>query len=250
MTTGESTVSEPPLGWDYGIVAFLDLLGFSHFVESDAASVEPTNLKKIARCLREVRRTTPAATWQMRTFSDSVMLYSRLGTTEVMDILSAVLTLQRVFLRSGLLVRGGIAFGKHYSDEEITYSQALVAAYRIERDHARFPRVLVQHDLLSWFTEQPRGEVEGLASLLLRDRDDEVFVHYLDEESLEAHAELLLQYEAARLTASVLEKAQWLAAYHNYVATPSGKHSMVDSPLVAGFRPLGRTTSPARPTPD
>ncbi|MGC4070158.1 MAG: hypothetical protein QM784_36970 [Polyangiaceae bacterium] len=236
------TENESALTWDYGIVAFLDVLGFSHLVETDAACPEPLHLRRIVRCLRSVSSTSTGLLGDIQTFSDSIILAAPLGVRELVEVVSVVRALQRVFINNNLLLRGAIAFGKHFGGTGITYSQALVAAYHLERDQARFPRVLLQHDLLSWFAEQSKGECAQLECMLLLDRDERVFVHYLDLELLPAHATLLSTYERGQLSASVLEKAQWLAAYHNHVAPADGSHSLSDSRLVAGFRKVERET--------
>ena len=227
--------------WDYGIVAFLDVLGFASFVETDARAPSPQHLDRLISCLAEVRRSTPAGGLDLRSFSDSVVLSGALSLENVADLVTSVVGLQRIFANRAVLVRGAIAFGKHFADRDSIYSEALIRAYTLERDHARFPRVLVDHELLDWFLHHEHlGEPLSscVCQALLRDRDGRVFIHYLDARLIQKHAELLKTYESNRITASVLEKLQWLAAYHNYVALRVDSNAVVQGPLVAGFRPL------------
>ncbi|HEX6993509.1 MAG TPA: hypothetical protein VF339_05105 [Gammaproteobacteria bacterium] len=71
--------------------------------------------------------------------------------------------------------------------------------------------------------------------LLLRDRDGHTFCHYLTASLLEIHADLVTSYESCCITPAVLEKVQWLAAYHNYVADSIQSPIRINGPLVAGF---------------
>jgi hypothetical protein len=224
--------------WDYGVVAFIDVLGFSSLVAADAASLEPSHLDRLRTSLQEVK--AAAVDLDIRAFSDSIVISSALTSANVTNLLQSVLNLQRIFVRRSVLVRGAIAFGKHFADLDLIYSEALIRAYQEERDHARFPRILVNKDLLDWLMHDA-GTTEEIKTavnlLLLTDRDNRVFLNYLSVGALESHLKLLNGYDTGAATASVLEKIQWLAEYHNYVAGKAGSTFSCDGPLLRGFRP-------------
>ncbi len=223
--------------WEYGIVGFLDILGFGSFVRTDSQAAEPHHLERLLSALEQVR-SSAAAGVDLRAFSDSVILSAALSIQSVVDVVIAVVHLQRAFVSRGVLIRGAIAFGKHFADEHAIYSAALVTAYELERDHARFPRVIVDDNLLDWFINDSRLAEQQRSTVvdsLRRDRDNRVFVHYLDGPLLPAHETLLRGYDHSGLTASVLEKIQWLAEYHNYAACSDGG-TPVQWPFAPGFR--------------
>jgi len=225
--------------WDYGLVAFLDVLGFSSYVRFDSRSVDPEHLQKLLDALTEVRQSTIGKSVDLRAFSDSVILSAPFSLEGVGHLVSVVIGLQRIFIRRNVLVRGGIAFGKHFADANAIYSEALVTAYELERDHARFPRVLIDPNLFDWFINDNRLGLElrdAVARNLLRDRDGRLFLHYLDAELLPAHESLLRNYEPAQLTASVLEKVQWLAEYHNYTVSGIDGSKSITLAFEAGFQ--------------
>ena len=120
------------------------------------------------------------------------------------------------------------------------YSEALVRSYTLERTKARFPRVLMDKNLLDWFfnhqdlTSKLR---DGVKPMLLNDRDGCSFINYLEPAMLSGHEALIRGYDVHRVSPSVLEKLQWLAAYHNHVATAAGANGLVDGGIVGGFRP-------------
>lgn len=223
--------------WTYGAVAFIDVLGFSNFVASDAASLTPQHLDRLRGALQEVR--SESANLDIRAFSDSIVIASELSSTQVVHLMRSVIKLQRKFIRSGVLIRGAVAFGKHFADVDFVYSEALIRAYTEERDEARFPRVLVNSDLLDWLEHDPATTQEvkqTIRPLLLADRDNKTFLNYLTVDDLQCHLDLLHSYSAADATPSVLEKIQWLAEYHNYIAIKSDSELPFKGPLLNGFR--------------
>jgi hypothetical protein len=227
------------INWDYGVVAFLDVLGFANFVESDAKSLHPKHLDKLLHCIKEVK--AAAKDLDVRAFSDSIVISAPLNSGNVANLLHNVANLQRIFVRSGVLVRGAIAFGKHFADENLVYSEELISAYVEERDDARFPRILVNKNLLDWFmnnAETDEASRAAVAPILLADRDSRVFLNYLDPESLQSQLKVLREYQVQNVSPTVLEKIQWLAGYHNYVAAQLDVASTFDGPMLQGFRKI------------
>ncbi|MCH7345563.1 hypothetical protein LZ017_19505 [Pelomonas sp. CA6] len=223
--------------WSYGAVAFIDVLGFSAFVESDAKSIAPVHLPRLSAVLARVREASPDL--DVRAFSDSITITAPLESAKVANLLKSVVELQRLFIEGGVLVRGGVAFGKHFADESLVFSEALIRAYVLERDQARFPRILVAADLLDWYFHDPATTAELAAeahSLLLTDRDNFTFLDYLHSATLKPHLDAIQAYKIANSTPSVLEKVQWLCQYHNFRAAASGSEHVYSGPMVDGFR--------------
>jgi hypothetical protein len=224
--------------WEYGCVAFLDILGFAALVQGDVQAPHPQHLTRLIDSLAEARQSTAAGRLDVRAFSDSIVLSCSLELTLVDDLVDAVRGLQAIFARRAVLVRGGVAFGKHYADAEAIYSEALVRAYVLERDHARFPRILIDGDLADWYLNDSRT-TDSMRDIfrrrLLRDRDGRLFVNYLDLQLLQEHRDLISSYSHESVTASVLEKLQWLAEYHNYIASELDVGLAVSGPLIQSF---------------
>lgn len=230
-----------PVGWSYGAVAFLDILGFSSLVEEDARSASPIHLERIIDSLRDAKASESAKELDLRAFSDSIVISAALTPTAIHSLFLAVMALQRSFISKGVLIRGGIAFGKHYAGPDAIYSEALISAYKLERDKARFPRILIDTNLLDWFLNDPATTVELKESAkkhLLRDRDEFVFLSYLEKEGIHSHLALLQTYSVKSVSPSVLEKLQWLAGYHNYSTERFGSNDFIGGALVPAFGPV------------
>ncbi|WNG30948.1 hypothetical protein F0U62_48240 [Cystobacter fuscus] len=225
--------------FNFGVVAFLDILGFASMVETDAKAVLPKNLDSILSALEEVRSDPDTKFFNLRAFSDSIVLSSDLEPGSVLRLIELVGLLQRRLIRRGVLIRGGIAFGKHYSDAEVVYSEALIRAYRLESQFAKFPRVIVDSNLLDWLfnhKELPQAEGQKGKARLLKDRDMLCFVAYLESGDLESHAALVRE-RAAKLgpDKAILEKVQWLADYNNFVAEKLGRSECIVTDLALRF---------------
>lgn len=227
--------------WDYGVVALLDILGFSELVKADAGSPEPKHLSKLAACLRKARQSPTTQTLEIKIFSDSIIIAGRLSPTDVINVICAIAELQRIFIPDKFLIRGAVALGKHYSDVDSIYSEALVRAYNLEKEQARFPRVVIDEHLLDWFintddtTEKMKQVLYGIT---LKDRDNFAFVHYLDVATIDQHKELISSYDLKKISASVLEKIQWLATYHNHTAEALNPDLVISGRFANGFQRL------------
>jgi hypothetical protein len=231
------------VAWDFGVVAFLDVLGFAAFIEADAKSSNPEHLERLFLSLQDVKTSPAGARLDVRAFSDSIVVSGALTNEGVAELVEAVVELQRLFIRRRVLIRGAVAMGKHFASTELVYSEALVKAYLLERDAARFPRILVEGNLLDWFLNDQDTTAalrDRVTSKLLKDRDNSAFVSYLHQDLLGAHLDLLNSYKLDRVTSSVLEKVQWLADYHNHIATLVEPGKAVSMPALAGFRPYAK----------
>lgn len=223
--------------WSYGAVAFVDILGFSALVSSDSKSIKPVHLERLRDLLSKIKDGSPNL--DIRAFSDSITIATTLTSERVAHLFESVTSLQRLLVGGGVLVRGGVAFGKHFADETLVYSEALIRAYLLERDKARFPRILADRDLLDWFfhnSETTANQAETVRTLLLTDRDNQVFLNYLRPEALQQHLAVIQTYKVNDATPSVLEKIQWLGQYHNFVASSVGSPDMFSGPMLDGFR--------------
>lgn len=214
--------------WDFAVVAYVDILGFSNLVETDANSAVPRNLERLVAALGAARDKGTLAPYAPLVFSDSIILTAEMSPKAAVGLLSATRELQREFVLRQILVRGAISFGKHYQSEIAVYSEGLVRAYRLESTRARFPRILVDPQLWDWLSNHPDTTPETLSAaraVLAVDRDRMKFLGYLEPADLPQHKALIDPYmaEPSKLAAStILEKVQWVAEYHNHVADRAG----------------------------
>lgn len=212
--------------WEYGVVSFIDILGFSSIVEDDARKLNPKNLERINDGLNEVRQTSRDSGIEIIQFSDSIVLSTTLENRSILNILNDSIAIQRSLISRGILTRGGIAFGKHFQDEKTLYSEALIKAYNLETKRAKFPRIIIEQDLLDWVTndrDTTADQIREIHELSISDKDGEIFLDYLSTDLLECSLRILNTANGTIKSASILEKYHWLDSYHNYKCTPNHK---------------------------
>lgn len=209
------------MAMELSVVAFIDVLGFSAMVKTDAESQGGKYLDAFREVLEEVKISFPEVDGGIgaKMFSDSIVLAAPLSPGNVVEVLRACANLQRRFLKRGILLRGGVSYGKHYADSTVMFSEGLISAYHIESQLAKYPRIVVDKNVIDYFVNHSGVDSQMLnvgKSLMIQDRDRVSFVHYLSGEEFvgdTAHVEQVIvnQLEASE---SVLEKLRWLHDYH------------------------------------
>lgn len=129
------------------IVAFLDVLGFRQVVMDETRCEQIGSLLKLPYSLRmgDWPKLMKLTGMMMTSISDSLVLSIKAGDKNAMNkMIRTVSVLHICFLKDyDLLLRGGIAVGKLYHDDQIVYGPALVKAYELEQKRAIYPRVLI-----------------------------------------------------------------------------------------------------------
>jgi hypothetical protein len=155
------------------------------------------------------------------------------GESELGDILSIFAEFQVGLAMEGFLIRGGIAFGNHYMDDEIVFGDALIEAVSQDKGGGP-PRIsltpsaveMLQHHL-GFYGETHRAPQYRDT---LSDSDGAIFLNYLDEaflaypdggiffEVIEGHKNTVINgLKAYKGNPGIRSKYEWAARYHNFV---------------------------------
>lgn len=207
------------LALDTHFVAFIDILGFSAMVQSDCESFEaPKYLELLysahVRANSLFAKDLDATLIQ---FSDSIVLSRPFDMSELKGFLETIAKWQRMLLLDGLLCRGGITFGKHFSKEKFLFSKAMIDAYHLESTKARYPRIIISEDLL-----QLAKTSVSLDELPLTHQDDgAAFIDFLTiDEAASADAIVVavsvIREKTKHEPNAVQEKINWLLRYTDY----------------------------------
>jgi hypothetical protein len=232
-------------------VVFLDLLGFVEDVrKADEAGQQKEHLGKLRSALTEAKadliegqeislKADSPDLYVIKVFTDNIVLGFPIfddGESEFGSMLFRVGWYQYTLLKHGFFVRGGIAFGDLYMDEDVVYGKGLLEAYEAETKLARDPRVVLGpsamaqvQNHLAWY-----GEVDFAPhnEYLLVDSDSQMFVNYLGMpidglepdsalpseylDDLEKHRALIVSklHEFSQMPA-LWSKYAWVGTYHN-----------------------------------
>ena len=233
------------------IVCYADILGFRHLIgRAFEAGKEEHFLQKIKHSLdkayervREAQTLSGAvpSIFDMKVFTDNIVvacpLYNSsrdLSEPEFGILLTLFAEVQSILASDGLPLRGGIAWGDHYQDDDVAYGKAFLEA--IDLDKPGTPhRLVIARSLEPLIAKQLSSYGDDgwtpYHRLLLEDPcDGRLFVNYLwvafanfpdgpiDNQLLAAHCEIvhgnLVELEPG---SRVRAHYEWMATYHNYV---------------------------------
>jgi hypothetical protein len=185
----------------------------------------------------------------IKAFSDNIVLSLEIrgdSEDELLAIIKSVAALQSRLVMRGFFVRGAIAIGLHYMDDEIVFGEAILEAYDQESNVALNPRVILAPSAVSSLAKhrekyEEREEQAPQADVLLKDTDGKYFVNYLafltappgrscpGEDDMRQHKRRVsyeLQSKIAR--PRIWTKYIWAAKFHDFWCATWGLEIMID----------------------
>lgn len=200
------------------IVAFIDILGFSEMVSHDCE--KPNGEQKYIGNLFTVHRETKEIAKQLEgmtltQFSDSVVISVPYSPENFHAICGVLSSFQYRLLCSGILCRGGVSYGKHFSTEDFLFSHGLIDAYNIESNIASTPRIVLANGLVDLVFGRPM-DIDN--ERILTESDGLFFIDYLAEGTEDKCRQHLENCLPAKLSenSSVRSKQIWLIDYFNF----------------------------------
>lgn len=198
-------------------VAFIDILGFSDKVKSDFSRAEiddSSHLGSIHQAILAARAlVVDGAEVEVQQFSDSIIVYTKFAREAFIPFITACATLQANLIKLGILVRGGVTYGKHYADDGVVYSQALIDAYQLESQEAIDPRIVMSENLIFLMFENEAGTLAS--GRVEMDRDRHFFIKFKDLMTQEEREGCISRAAEMRRSCRgrVAAKHQWLCEY-------------------------------------
>lgn len=183
----------------YGIVTFIDFLGFSNQVETAKSLAGIKEIIKQVQSLRdefkEDHELLKLAKKEVIAFTDCVIISvageSKLsylqGTYDTWLSELSLLAYSQFssVLETNIFIRGGMSDGWWYHEDNVIVSPAQVEAYRLEKDEAKYPIIVLSDHLAEYFTDPDNYKSYSdnpTEVLLLKDEDKERngwFINYL-----------------------------------------------------------------------
>jgi hypothetical protein len=227
------------------IVAFIDILGFSH-VATSCATMEDSQrvLDSIVAAIDDSRNfvrqsfadseSARVGRWATKFFSDNLAFGYAFDDTAEDHAATAwfiIRCAQRYQLRmatSGYFVRGALTVGPICLTDEIIFGSALIECYLLESKASIVPRVVLSEPLQqlvtkSFLADSGRSDKEA-SQAICRDVDGLWFVNYLQAaqnaegiqwEFIEQHKASVLESLSHTTRHDVLPKFGWACRYHN-----------------------------------
>ena len=244
-------------------VCHSDILGYKEF----ASKSNNRSLRKLKKALKKSYQEMlkykasledDYAKFEMKTFTDNVVVGFPIrkpkwnhGEPELVDLLWLISRLQISLAIEGFFIRGGIAYGKCYMDENIVFGKPFVDAVQLDKTNGA-PRIVFSKSARKAMEEHIKcynGLVYNTLHYheLLKGADGEYFVNYLAEsliafpdgpiffDLIDAHKrEVEKNLTEYRGRADVFAKYEWAASYHNFFCKDIAKR----------YPPLGHDADP------
>jgi len=164
------------------IVAFIDILGFSDFINEYDSNPNSDILQKLKKTLEQSLNVIYQSklvnefykeVLDYRLFSDCLCISIPIFENND-DILSELYTIfilissfQYLMLLNGFLLRGGVAIGSYYSDPTMIFSGGLVKAYHIEAYKANNPIVMIDEGITRIIRSKTNNDLSDILSRIL-----------------------------------------------------------------------------------
>ena len=201
------------------IVAFIDLLGFASMVTRDCET--PNGEQKFIESLYECHVETKSLKkdhpdLQLIQFSDSVVFALPYSIGNYISLVELISNYQYSLLSKGILCRGGMSYGKHFSTEDFLFSNGMIEAYRLESQVANTPRVVVSNELLELVNPEIKKKKVSLP--LIRERDGLWFINYLSGKASREVWQCISRVVPEKLSESpsIRNKQVWLVDFYNH----------------------------------
>ena len=255
MKTKKSKKAKAPIVYEERLCLFLDILVFKTMI--DETVKEPAMGAKTGERQMTVSRIHSAlsainavmtfdlsglsahvkTSKRVTQFSDSIVVsYELTEPGAVFDMLYDIYMLQIELIQHGFLVRGAIAIGKLFHDDEIVFGPALVEAAELEK-LAMYSRVILGRDIVDLGSVDLNGDRSRVVKTLVkRDLDGMYFIDYFgvspgefddDWDGVYQHfielREMIKRMSQLTRNPSIKLKHSWMRQKFNDVALPMEK---------------------------
>jgi len=225
------------------VVTFIDILGYQDQVKKAVASGEEGTLLMSLRHaydetyshIKDVEESNRPH-WLVKGFTDNIVIGYPVrldAEPEMGDMFSNLCTFQLMMTIHGFFIRGGMAIGDLYMDDEIVFGEGLIEAFETEQNQARDPRIVLSRSAIEYATHHLKhyAHVEDAPQYehLLKDCDGQLFINYLyptiefeaeyviGEEEILGHKEIVKsRLEQFISEPTIWSKYFWVANYHNW----------------------------------
>jgi len=176
------------------IVCFLDVLGFSEMVKEYDAEATCNYLETIQCAFNEainlflkgdlLQDKSILEYLEYKTFSDNIVISIPYFENpddffNNLNILTLfVRGMQYYFMSKNIFVRGGIALGSYYADNNMLFSQGMIKAYKLESDKAIYPRVILSKEIIDKLCDISNSQFfnQFFQKTFVIDNFDDVFI--------------------------------------------------------------------------
>lgn len=226
------------------VVAFLDILGASEKMTSPEESdkflqqINDLYTKRVKYLGSEKTENIKLKRLRNRIFSDNIVIAQECKQHSFLPELYRVINrsafIQAIALRQGIFLRGAITHGDFFISNTFVYGQALVDAYKMESERAKYPRIIIDERMFGDVRYPAEDQRIAYGKFLRRDFDGEYFLNFarfyiLPKSSAHSIANLrqaarriLEAFEQHNTRCDVRQKYYWLIKRFNMFCEEAG----------------------------
>lgn len=197
------------------IIAFIDILGFKELVEN---AEKNNDYNKLSSLINESTKLfddlKSSSEFQFTQISDSFVLSCK--SFDINDSMVFMIHLQElidIFLKEGILLRGGVTVGKIVHTKKLLMGTGFNKAYQLENKEAIYPRVIIDRELLDyWETCLYDHNIENILEVS-KDYDGFYYMDYIERRNLPPKLNVILDKAYELIDSNVRslnEKGLWL----------------------------------------
>jgi len=221
---------------------YFDILGFSDKIKNEDYSYFDMYLSVLKIEMDYIKEEQELEGYgnffELKVFTDNFVFgypwQSEDGEADLGRLFDVLSHIQYNFAIANIFIRGAIALGDLFMDENIVLGKALIEAYKLETEKAIFPRIILSNNVLAEVKKHigyyKYNDYAPQYEEYLLDIDGQYFLNYLliairdfdgqvdiTDQMIESHkkiVELNLQNNANDF--ALFEKYAWVGKYHNY----------------------------------
>ena len=181
------------ISYEYKVCCFIDVLGFKQHIKGLVDDNDTPNFNAINNLYSSLKKLKELGEdakfvnlgFEFSQFSDCIVIsFNYENGSNLMFILLSLLHAQIELVQNGFLIRGGISIGRLHHSQEFVFGEALVKAYELESNLAKFPRIILHRDVIDICKEfgdhHPTQEEKYLNQIILEDEDGQSYLNYFE----------------------------------------------------------------------
>ena len=132
---------------NYAYVALLDVLSYKNKLQADNNSAKEDFKNSLMSALSPTLNSINQSIFNIRAISDTIIISCN-SHDKIEEFIKILARIFIDFLKQKLFIRGGVSYGRHFYNNNLTYSNAIVTAHELENQQAVYPRILIDKNII------------------------------------------------------------------------------------------------------
>ena len=207
-------------------VAFLDILGFKNLIEDEHIDTIHRIFKNIRYTKQLIRRISEDDSWwnqigqktKFYFFSDSIIIAIPMSEPMAFELVAShcMMLQHALWYHFPVWLRGGITIGDLYCGQSEIFGPALIDAYILESNIAKYPRIIMSEDTYQTGINNStdKNDIVFISEQPDNLRMVETLKYFTQEPNRSQMLRSVQNTLSKETNPSILEKYKWIVDYH------------------------------------